>query len=63
MCIVGPTIDLEVPSFWYTLRLEPSTFANMLNLLLIVYLLVGSTLSISDELAAELGYPAGVDVW
>jgi hypothetical protein len=35
----------------------------MLKLLSILYLLVGSALSISDELAAELGYPAGVDVW
>lgn len=35
----------------------------MLKLLSVVTLLVGLVASISDELAAELGYPAGVDVW
>jgi hypothetical protein len=43
--------------------LEPSAFANMFKLLSIVPLVAGFALGISDELAPEFGYPAGVDVW
>lgn len=38
-------------------------FVRMFRLLSVLSLLVGCVISISDELAAEFGYPAGVDVW
>jgi len=40
-----------------------SFVANMLRLYSAIFLLVGYALAISPELAAEFGYPAGVDVW
>ena len=53
---------LLITAFSYSSNLVVSAVA-MFKLLSVVSLLAGSVLSISDELATELGYPTGVDVW
>jgi hypothetical protein len=70
---VFPTVDLYMSSLvsaeisllciWLRVFSEDPKLMAAVSIALFLSLLVGSVLAISDELAAEFGYPAGVDVW